>query len=59
MNRELHIGRGYKHFKGKTYLPQRVVRNADDPEQLMIIYCDTHGDEWWVGPSAGRVPERG
>lgn len=28
MNRELHIGRGYKHFKGKTYLPQRVVRNA-------------------------------
>ncbi len=50
MNRELHIGREYRHFKGRTYLPQKVVRNADDPEQLMIVYCDTSAGEWWVRP---------
>lgn len=48
MNRELHVGSGYRHFKGKTYIPQKVVRNADEPEQLMVVYCSFHGVEWWV-----------
>lgn len=48
VDRYLHIGREYKHFKGKRYYPQKVVKNADNPEQLMVVYCDPNAGEWWV-----------
>lgn len=48
VTRYLHIGREYKHFKGKTYYPQKVVRNADNPEQRMVVYFDPNAGEWWV-----------
>ena len=44
----------YKHYKGNSYLVDKVVRHSETEEELVIYQCqyeDKNGEmSWWARP---------
>lgn len=50
MDRELHIGGKYRHFKGKEYRVLTLARHSETLEPL-VVYQQLYGDAGvWVRP---------
>ncbi|SHH34694.1 Protein of unknown function [Clostridium collagenovorans DSM 3089] len=50
MDREIKIGKKYKHFKGGEYLVLHIAKHSET-EELMVVYQPLYGERGiWVRP---------
>lgn len=40
----------YKHYKGGLYLVDKVVKNSESEEEMVVYQCQYGDHSWWVRP---------